>query len=83
MALHCLIYLNASAVPCDTFKRERDGKAPEKAVCGEEYCRVWLRLLTAGKPQQRVEKNLSHETHGLEDRMGGKIPFEALAFNTI
>jgi len=30
-----------------------------------------------------MEKNLSHETHGLEDRMGGKIPFEAFAFNTI
>jgi len=69
-------------VPCDTLKPERNSKAPEKAVCCEEYCCPRLGNLTAGKPQQRMEKNLSQETHGLEDRMAGKIPFEAFAFNT-
>jgi hypothetical protein len=55
--LHCLIYLSASAMPRDPCERERNGKAPEKGVCGEEYRCPWLRNLTAGKPQQRMQEN--------------------------
>ena len=61
-------------MPCDACERERNRKAPKKAVCGEEYCRAWLSNLTAGKPQQRVEENLSHETQPWKTEWAGRFP---------